>query len=352
MRKLSLAATAAVLILTGAGCLSSDGGANDIGGVWTSSDMGVSWTQSNVMPTAEGVSSIASVNILALEIDPSDSSAMYAGTSSSGLLTSLDGGATWSRPQEEGLRSGAVLDIEVDPRDVCTYYVLKPSFVAKTEDCGRTFNTSAYVESQTDEELTAMVLDWYNPNVLWIGNTSGDVIRSTDGAESWSTIYRIKGEVSAIEISNSDSRVVLVGTTSKGMFRTADSGATWTEYDDTLKDFRNSDEVYGFAQNGDGGVIVMNTKYGLLRSEDEGSTWTAISMLTDAGEVRVRGVAVAPSNGDVIVYGTDSALYRTTSGGEATATSTLPSGRSANVLVVNPDNEEQVFMGMASFSEE
>jgi photosystem II stability/assembly factor-like uncharacterized protein len=351
MRNVSLAAAAAVLVLTGLGCSSSKSD-NDVGGVFQSTDMGVSWTESNVLPTAEGVSSINSANVLAIEIDPQDANAMYVGTSSSGLLTSLDAGATWQRPIVPSLRTGAVLDVEVDPTDVCTYYVLQTNNVAKTDDCGRNFNMNAYVESQTDEELTSMVLDWYNPNVIWIGTTAGDVIRSTDGGETWSTIYRIKGEVSAIEISNADSRIILVGTTSKGMYRSTDSGATWTSYDKTLKDFHNADEVYGFAQNSDGTTLIMNTKYGLLKSADEGETWTAVSMLTGAGEVRVRGLAVAPSNGDVIIYGTDSALYRTTSGGEATATSTLPSDREANVIVINPADEENLFMGMASFSEE
>ncbi len=345
MRIANTAALAAALVLMGAGCFGGGNSTDGLGGVWQSDDGGQSWAATNTLLTSSGAGSISGTDILAVEHDSQDASAVYAGTLSDGLLTSLDGGISWTRPEDEEIRTGAVLAIEVDPTDVCTYYVMKTNRVAKTTDCGRSFNTGAYVETQTDEKLTAMVLDWYNPDILWLGNSAGDVMRSTDGGDNWATVERVKGDVTAIAVSNADSRVVMVGTKSKGMYRTADSGSTWTQYEDTLKDFKGSDKVFHFSQTNDGSTVVMNSEYGLLVSKDRGETWSGVSILTARGEVEILAVAVAPTNGDVIMYATANTFYRSTSGGSAWETSELPSGRSVGTVVINPANEEAVILG-------
>ncbi|MCR4311940.1 MAG: YCF48-related protein [Candidatus Uhrbacteria bacterium] len=334
----------ATLLLTGAGCFSGGSGTS-AGGVWQSDDGGQSWTATNALPSATGVGSISETDIIAVEHDPEDASAVYIGTSSNGLLYSLDGGLVWMRPEDEEIRKGAVLAIEVDPTDVCTYYVLKTSRVAKTTDCGRSFNTESYVETQTDEDLTAMVLDWYNPKILWLGNSSGDVMRSSDSGKTWTTIERVNGDVTSIIVSNADSRIVMVGTRNKGMYRTIDSGATWTEFEDTLKDFKDSDKVLSFSQTNDGTTVIMNSDYGLLISDDSGATWSGVSLLTARGEVDILSAVVAPTNGDVIMYATSNTFYRSTSRGSAWETSEVPSGRSVGVITVNPANEEAVILG-------
>ena len=344
MRHHHLALLAAVLTLTGAGCLSS-GSSSNTGGVWQSPDGGKSWEATNALPSASGVGSIAAADVTNIEIDPSDASAVYIGTETNGMLWSIDGGASWMRPEEELLKGGAGRAVEVDPRDVCTYFVMKTDRVLKTKDCGRTFDADAYVETGTDESLTAMVLDWYNPDVLWLGNSAGDIMRSRDGGGTWTTVYRVKGDVTSIVMSNTDSRIILVGTKSKGVYRTADGGGTWTEYEDALKDFKGADKVTGFAQTANGSVIAMSSDYGLLVSKDNGLTWTDVPLLTARGEVEILALAVAPGDGGIIVYGTATTLYRSTSGGSAWDTSELPASRAAGALMIAPAPIETMFLG-------
>ena len=94
MRHHHLALLAAVLTLTGAGCLSS-GSSSNTGGVWQSPDGGKSWEATNALPSASGVGSIAAADVTNIEIDPSDASAVYIGTETNGMLWSIDGGASW-----------------------------------------------------------------------------------------------------------------------------------------------------------------------------------------------------------------------------------------------------------------
>ena len=340
-----LGAAFAALTLTGAGCFGGGSSAVTSGGIWQSTDATKSWEQSAVVPTATGTSSLANVDVTAFAIDPQDSSVIYAGTVANGMFYSLDDGASWQRPEEALANSGAIVAIAVSSKDVCTYFVAKEDRVMTTDDCGRTFTTGAYVESRAKESVTAMALDWYDPKIVWIGTSAGDVIRSVDGGGSWSTITRTDSAVTALAISGADSRIVFVGTKTSGLQRSEDSGATWVSLEKTLNDYKSSDRVYGFAQNKDGSTIVMNTQYGLLVSKDKGATWSGVSLISASGEVRIYSVAVAPDNGDVIYYGTDSTVNRSTSGGSAWTTSELPSTRAAMALLVDPTDNTHVYLG-------
>lgn len=332
-------AAAAMLLLAGGGCLSFGGG-DDVtsdGALWISGDGGSSWSQLAALPGAEGVGSISTVDVTAIEVDPSDSSAWYVGTAGNGLFTSLDSGATWQRPEEVEARSGEIRAIEVDPRDVCTYYVMKKTRLLKTTSCGREFDTEAYVETR-EELLTDLAIDWYSPDTLYMTTTAGDVFRSTDKAETWSRLYTANDEIEDFIVSNKDSRVLMLGGRRHGLVRSADGGATWTSFEDELKEaFEKSDDVYGFAQSSDGSAVYMTSEYGLLKSADNGATWESVPLITSEAEVEISALAVDPSDKNIVVYGAGRAFYRSTTGGQPWTTEELPTTRLANVLVIHDD---------------
>lgn len=348
MAQSRVALLAAVVVLFGAGCLGGGSSTADNGGFFASTDGGANWIHSVALPNAEAVGTISSVNVTSLEMDPSDTSALYLGTTSNGMVYSLDGGASWMRAEDERVRSGAVVGIEVDPRDVCTVYVLRQSSVLKTENCHREY-AEMYVQS-TSDTLTSMAIDWYNPNTLYVGTTGGDLLRTLDGGETWSTIARMEN-ITTVAVSNADSRILLVGTRSGGMQRSTDGGATWTEYEKTLKDYRNADRVYDFAQSADGTSLYMSSKYGILVSHDSGATWEDVPLITAGGEVEITALAVDPDNGDHVLYGTATTLHRSTSGGTAWMTEALPTARGASALLVSPEDSQIMYMGVATMED-
>lgn len=330
--RLSAAAGAAALVLLGAGCLGGSSSQSATGGMWLSETSGASWVAKHALPTPTAIASIGNADILSFAVDPSDESVLYAGTKSAGLLTSLDGGASWSRPTTLEVSSGAILDIAVASNDVCTYYVLKADRLMKTTSCGREFDIQTYVEGRTKEALTTFALDWYNPNVLYLGTTAGEVLKSFDGGETWTVVFVIKDEVSTIEISNADSRFVIMGGLRSGLYRSDDAGVNWLSFEDTLEDLKGSDRVYALAQSANGLQVVASTKYGLLTSDDKGLTWKGLSLLTASGDVAISALSVDPDDGRTIMYGTNSALYLTVDGGSTWSTEELPSSRAASVL--------------------
>lgn len=344
-----LALAIGVFALMGQGCFQFGGGGDAAvsGGVWQTADGGRTWNQLDALPQVSGVGSIGGVNVTAIEIDPNDDTAYYIGTRDNGMFYSLDNGSTWQRPEDSVVRDGGILDVEVDPRDVCTIYALKSDRVLKSTDCARSFS-SVFVESREGEELTAFVLDWFNPDTLWMGTSNGEVLRTQDAGASWATVERFRSEINSVVLSNADSRVVLAGTERQGLYLRNPEDGTFISYEDTLREFRESDEVFGFAQTANGSKIVMNTQYGLLASSDRGTTWEPIPLITPPGDVRIWSVAVHPTNGDVMYYATDTTFYVSTSGGASWETFDSPSTRAATAMEVHPANTNVVIAGFSS----
>ncbi len=335
------------LVLVGQGCLGGGSSVSD-GALWKSDNFGDTFAQLSALPELTGVSSIAGVNVTAFEIDPSDQSMYYLGTDKSGLFYSPNFGDAWSRPEDSRLKTGMIVDVEVDPNDVCTVYVARPTEVLKTTDCMRSFKV-VYTEAQVEVALRDLVVDWFNPNILWLGTTSGAILKSSDGAGSWTLTKRIADQITSIAVSNSDSRIVLVGSEDKGIWRTTDGGASWTELDDTMKKtFKESDHVRNFAQTRRGDVILANTQGGLLRSLDQGANWELVKTIAPVKSSTIWTVEIAPDNASIIYYAAIGALYVSENAGQSWETKELPSARAPRVLRVHPTGPQNILMGFVT----
>ncbi len=341
-------------LILGAGCNLFGGSSptpESLGGVWFSGNQGETWEGRFAIPMANGVDSLSSVDILAFEQDPKDPAAIYAGTAGNGYFYSYDHGTTWQRPTIEVLRTGAVYTIEVDPRDVCTIYVQKGDRVLKSTTCGRTFDKEVYLETSTDERLSAMTLDWYNPQILWLGTSDGDLLRSIDGGGTWAPMYRLRDAIVDIEISQDDSRTILLSTNRNGYFRSTDGGLTWTDMEEAIKEFNKADNIYDIQQSKDGKVMLMASAFGLLKSTDRGASWTKVPLVSASGEVRVRAVAISSTDNQTYYYATANAFYSSDNGGAAWDPKSLPSTRAGNALLVDSVNGDEVFLGLLTLAE-
>ncbi|MCX6715357.1 MAG: YCF48-related protein [Candidatus Uhrbacteria bacterium] len=336
-----------LLVLAGAGCSTAVPTANKAdGGILKTVDAGKVWVQSSLVPTAKGIGTLATANIVTMEMDAQDKNVLYVGTREDGFLYSDDAGASWHQPRDKALSTGFIPSLKVDPKNVCTVYVAKGQRLYKSVDCMRTFQNDAYIESRDKVNVVKVAVDWFDPQIIWIGLSNGDVQKSLDGGKTWSNSLHVKDIITDILINQSDSRMVLVSTSLKGMMKTGDGGATWAAAN--VQGMNGALTVYDMIQSSNSAVVIATTKYGLIRSGDFGATWSPIKLVSAPGQVNIQAIGMDASNPDVLYYATTATFYKSQDGGATWQTGKLPSNRLPRAILVDPSVNTLLYIGVAT----
>ena len=301
------------------------------GGVWKSTNYGISWTNiSDGWPSS-------SDSIGALAVAPSDPKVIYAGTGESdirgdmitgdGVYKSTDGGKTW---RYAGLRdTHTTMGLVVDPHNPDVVYAASMGHVFtsgpnrgvfKTTDGGKTWKKVLFVNAKTG--VVDLVMDPRNPDVLY--------------ATAWQA-YRTPWRLSS-------------GGPGSGLYKTTDGGAHWTDISDhpglphgTLGKMgvavapSNPNIVYVTIQAKDGG---------LFRSDDGGKSFKRVN---HNWELRQRAfyymaVFVDPKDPDTVYMPQVLALFVSHDGGKSFKKLHTPHGDN-HIVWINPDNTKILLEG-------
>lgn len=343
-----LALVLGAVALMGQGCVSfsfgGKGGAAP-GGVFKSADKGENWAQRvEVLAVGGKKASFGSADIVTLAFDPQDANAIYAGTLANGVFYSYDGGASWQQPG--AIKAGRVGAIAIDPKDKCTIYVAIGNRVGKSTDCNRSW-FEIYVGPSATQVVNAITVDSFNPKIVYMGVSTGEVVKSTDGGGSWAVANRFQDQVKKILISKRDTRVLIVATAGRGIWRSDNSGAEWKDISEGMKPYSGSGTFRDMViWNEDTDGLLLASQYGLLLSPDGGATWQPIPLLTPPGGASIFATASNPQNPNEIYYATASTFYKTVNGGKNWVTKKLPTKRQVTVLTVDPVNPAVLYMGV------
>ncbi len=337
----------AALVLVGQGCIGgSKPAAGPDGGVFRTVNAGQAWTQLKVLNLGTKIGSIANVGLATLAQDPQDPKALYAGTAQDGILVSLDGGESWS--QSPGSAGGPVVSIAVDPKDKCTVYAARRNQIIKTDNCMRDWK-QAYFDPRTDKAVTAVMVDWFNPSVVYAATNDGDILRSDDRGAAWRVAHRVAGtRVNNLAMDPTDSRVVYASLFGKGVAKTVDGGASWVELRDPLNSFDGARRTNFIALDPNTKNRVYHaSKYGVLISDDGAATWTALSLPTPPGTTDVKAFAVHPKDARQLVYATDKSVVISKDGGLTWTPAKLPTARPPAVLMYGMSEGYPLYLGPA-----
>ena len=349
MKRLHFLLPVFALSLLGQGCSGSSapvGPSGPDGGVWKTIDGGVTWVNKKALVSGPKVTaSAASLTILSMVFDPEDRQAVYLGTGESGVVYSLDGGESWQ--QSKSLGSGRVNSVAVDPKNKCTVYAVSTNKIFKTQNCGRDWSQIFY-NPRTDRAFTQILVDWYNPTMLYTGTDDGDIFRSTDSGKSWQTSMRIDGNgITSLAIDPRDSRVVYAGTQSEGIFKTADGGTTWTQikkqFGDDFTDARRVVQV--IPDPVEAKVVYEVSRYGILKSTDAGDTWKALQLTSPPSTIKINALAIDPKNNQHLVFTGVSTLQFSTDGGVTWTSKKLPTTQTGAKLLIDPIETSTIYLG-------
>jgi len=303
------------------------------GGVWKTTNAGVTWT-----PIFDNE---ASYSIGAIAVDPKNFLTVWVGTGEnnsqrsvsygSGLYKSEDGGRTW---RNVGLRTSEHIGrIAIDPKDANIVYVASQGplwgpggerGLFKTTDGGKTWKNILNISEHTG--VTDVVIDHNDPNTIYAaayqrrrhmwtlinGGPESALYKSTDAGATWN---RLRAGLPTVElgriglaISPVDSNVIYATVEAAdrrgGIFRSSDRGSSWerrNEFDSTamyysriLADPKEVDRIY-----------VMNVF--LMVSDDGGRT---IRRLGERNKhVDNHDMWINPNNTDHYLVGGDGGIY-------------------------------------------
>ena len=320
------------------------------GGIFKSADKGNTWQQRVLIPTTSGQPQrFSGANVIWMSIDPNDSNAIYYGSIGNGLIYTLDGGGSWN--QVSSLGNASIRTVEVSPDDKCTVYISINNVVKKTTDCMRSWQ-DVYFDSDFSSAITSLAIDHYDSNIVYIGSSRGDLIKTIDGGTNWQTISRLKSRINKIAIHPEDSREIYVITEKKGFFKTVDAGETWDDFSQVLKDNKlnllTKDVVFVKEEPN---TVFVATAQGILQSFDRGQTWERMKIIPPDSKALINTLAVNPNNSKEFYYATYTAFFRTLDGGETWASIKLPTTRAAWRMLIDPNKPNILYMGVRSFQQ-
>jgi photosystem II stability/assembly factor-like uncharacterized protein len=287
------------------------------GGIWRSTNGGASF-----IPVSDNHVDLAVGSIAFSKSSPSvvyagmgDTRSVYIG---SGVLKSIDAGRTWTRVSNSSLPSpGAIADIEIDPSNPNKVYVAQFSRLSD----GRLFASGFYY--------------------------------STDGGINWTRT--LQGLARDIQISPNNPQTIFVGMAridqpegmSAGLYKSTDSGATWspvytTPFDSRMtRDVRVSvsssspQKVYVYTGGFRGGNFEIRVEV----STNNGNSWTNLAAPgVDASQFGYNTYLHSdPSDSNKLYLGSRD-IYKSTNGGESWTNLTSNFLRNAqDLFIYNPE---------------
>jgi photosystem II stability/assembly factor-like uncharacterized protein len=275
------------------------------GGVWKTTDAGVSWKP---IFDSQPMSSIG-----AIAVAPSNHDVIYVGTGEGalrgnitygdGVYRSGDGGKTWSHIGLNDSRQIGALIVDPHNADIVLVAAIGHAFgpnsergVYRTADGGKTWARVLYKDQNTG--AIDVTFDPSDPKIVYAalwqvrrqpwnfssGGPGSGLYRSADGGATWTELKGgglptgILGRID-VSVSGADPKRVYAMIEAKdgGLYRSDDSGAHWTR---VSEDGRIRQRAWYFSKTyadpkAVDTVYVLNT--GMLKSTDGGKTFGLVS---------------------------------------------------------------------------
>jgi len=215
------------------------------GELFVSIDCGKSWTK--ILDLESSIFKFTDI-----KFDPDNPNIVYA--TPLPIIKSTDGGIHW-KEITKGMRVNwetRVSTIAIDPKDSKILYAGTAGYYGgslyKSTDGGENWEDIAGEDNVYDpgdpdivrlkSGVTAIAIDPSNSKVIYAGTAQlGDVLKSTDGGNSWKlTGLKDKGIINSLIINPQNSNEIVAATWAKGFYKSLDGGNSWYEFNEGLPD--------------------------------------------------------------------------------------------------------------------
>lgn len=276
----------------------------------------------------------ASGNFTGVYFDPTQAGVVYITSDVTGVFRSTDYGETWE-VRCSGLGNYQVASFAIDPFDSNTLYAGVGTYsglsdrngIYVSHDAGHTWQQLASTVADTiifkqNRTVQSIAPDPYRPGVIISGSWFKGIWRSTDSGNSWTQVFvapvvppiqaeyiqtnsddvsPFRAPVTVILFHPTDSNVAYAGLDGYGILKSLDAGITWNTINTGLPD---TVWVKHLSISSDGNVLhAALAENGVYKSIDGGNTWQHItSTLPTSTHDWISAVAAHPTNTDTVFF--------------------------------------------------
>ncbi len=222
-----------------------------------------------------------------------------------------------------------------------------PAF--RTVDAGTNWSATGSGSGITRSALYALAIASTTPPTLYAGaddEVAGGVFKSTNGGVTWTSAGSglTDARVHALAADPVAPATIYAGTRSAGVFKTTDSGTSWSATPLTMV----SVTALAVDPITPANVYAGTENSGAYKSTNGGSSWTSISSGLPSSDISA--LVIDPLTPATLYAATGTGIYKTTNGGTNwTAASSGLFDSDVNALVLDPRNPNLLFAGTNSF---
>ncbi|HKJ07353.1 MAG TPA: hypothetical protein VJ970_07810, partial [Flavobacteriaceae bacterium] len=261
--------------------------------------------------------------------DPKNMNIIFAGTPAGGLWKSTDKGMSWI-PMTDELPQIGVSAIAIDPFNSNIIYIAtgdddaadtQSAGVFKSFDAGVTWNQTGVNPSNTPYLMSNIYIHPNNSNILWLSTSSG-LLKSTDAGNSWT--LKQSGNIIDLKLKPGDPNVIYC-VTNDDFYKSTDAGENFTKITSNLPT-SSGRFVIDVTEANPEVVYLLSAKtqqeeyvyQGLYKSVDSGDTFTKTANTVDILESNQAwfdlALAVSDTNENELYTGCLN-IWKSTSGG-------------------------------------
>ncbi len=290
-------------------------------------------------------------DVRSLVVDPNNADRLYFGTLDAQIYTSADGGRTWEFLYDFKRPKLFIDDIIVDPRDSKTLYVAahrhkEAGGFFKSTDGGRRWRESPELKN---EALHSLVQSGLNPNVLIVG-TFNNMFRSDNSGETWTKLptHKTPGliHVSSLAIDPRTTNTIYAGTWYLP-YKSNDGGQTWKSIKNGIID--DSDIFAIDIDPRDPNHVILSACSGIYESRNAGDSWTKVNGIPSQSR-RTRDILQHPSIAGVVFAGTTEGFWRSDRGGHKDSWMVTTSRQlEINSIALHPSRPQTIYIATNNY---
>lgn len=293
-----------------------------------------------------------------LAVNPSNTSDILAGTTACGMFKTSNAGGLWTMNNTGITNSSsgftalfvAVGSLVTDSHNTSNLYAVTGACgILESNNLGDTWDTLNKGLVSTD--ITAFAIDSQGLGIRYAGSATNGMYKYTDLAQSWFSINNGLTDTGIVDIavdpSNPSTAYAL---TTSGPFVTNNGGLLWSAANSglpsasgTFFSFSGISSTLVIDPSTPSTLYVTTTADGVFKSIDSGASWSAVN--NGLADLSTLALAIDPSNPNTLYVTNALGIYKTTNGGEnwSAAASGLPSGALVVDLRVVPQDSSTLY---------